>query len=487
VTVSANDGLRGRAVRAGAAAFLAQGLKLFLFLGVGMVLARLLTPEDFGLFGIAFSIAGFLEVAKDGGLIVPVVQAETLTPDQSSWLFWFNAAVGAVLTIAAALIGPLAARVFGDARLVALMGALAFVFLFGGLSTQHRALMRRSLHFRALAGCEVTALAVGAALALYAAFRGAGFWSLVILYLAQEAVLTVLVWVVSGWRPGWPDRAAAVRPLLRFGGLMVGFDLVDYLNSKLDNLIVAYFLGAAALGFYDKAYQVQSLPFSLVSQPLSGVAHSVLSRLQSEPERYRVYIGRCILLSTGLGMPVVAFLFGNAAAVIQLMFGPTWVPSAVIFQAFAPASFLGTVTIGTLWVAFSLGRARRQFPWTLTTTAVTVIAFFCGVRWGARGVAMGLSAARIALFVPSLIYTCAGTPVDWRQLVRSASRPAFAALIALGVSSAIAMLMPPAWWRVFVNAAVYAATYGLCWIVTPGGRADVSEFRIAARALYRHD
>jgi O-antigen/teichoic acid export membrane protein len=486
VTVSADDGLRGRVVRASAAAFLAQSLKLFLNLGVAIVLARLLTPEDFGLFGIAFSIAGFLEVAKDGGLIVPVVQTETLTPDQSSWLFWFNAAVGAALTIAASMVGLLAARVFGDARLVALMGALAFIFLFGGLSTQHRALMRRGLQFRTLAGCDVTAMAAGAALALYAAFQGAGYWSLVILFLAQEIVLTVLVWLVSGWRPGWPNRATSVRPLLRFGGWMMGFELVGYLNSKLDNLIVAYFLGAAALGFYDKAYQMLLLSYNQVSLPLSGVAHSVLSRLQSEPERYRTYLGRCILLSTGLGMPMVAFLFGNAAAVLELVFGPAWLPSAVIFQAFAPAAFLTTVTISAGWIAFSLGRARRQLRWTLATTAVTVLAFFCGVPWGASGVAMGLSVSRIALFVPTLIYTCAGTPVDWRWLVRIPARPAFAALVALVVSSAIATLLPPAWWRVFVDAAVYAAAYGLCWIATPGGRADLNEFWAAARTLYRN-
>jgi O-antigen/teichoic acid export membrane protein len=484
VTVSADDGMRARAVRASVVAFLGQSLKLFLFLGVGMVLARLLSPEDFGLFGIAFSIAGFLEVAKDGGLIVPVVQSETLTADQSGWLFWINAAVGVVLTLAAALVGPLAARVFGDARLVPLMGAVAFIFFFGGLSTQHRALMRRSMQFRALAGCEVTALAVAAALALAAAFQGAGYWSLVVLYLVQEAVLTVLVWFVSGWRPGWPRRAVSVQPFLRFGGWMMGLSLVGYINARLDNLIVAYFLGARVLGFYDKAHQCESLPFSQVSGPLSGVAHSVLSRLQSEPERYRTYLDRCILLSAGLGMPMIAFLFGNAAEVIELVFGPVWLPSAVIVRAFAPAAFVSTVTIASGWIAFSLGRARRQLNWTLFTTAITVISYFCGVSWGAVGVAAALSISRVALSIPTLIYTCAGTPADWQRLLRVAARPAFAALVALGVSSGIATLMPPEWWRVFVNAAVFGAAYGLGWLATPGGRADMSELRAAARTLY---
>jgi hypothetical protein len=99
---------------------------------------------------------------------------------------------------------------------------------------------------------------------------------------------------------------------------------------------------------------------------------------------------------------------------------------------------------------------------------------------------MGLSISRVALFIPTLVFTCAGKPVDWRWYVRLAARPAFAALVALGTSSAIATLMPPAWWRVFVNAVVYSAVYGLCWIATPGGRADVSEFRAAARTLYRN-
>jgi O-antigen/teichoic acid export membrane protein len=482
----ASQPLNVRAARSTAAAFTSQALKFALNFGVSITLARLLAPEAFGLFGIAFAVTGFLEFAKDGGMIVPVVQRETLEPEQLATLFWFNAGLGLVVTLVTMLASPLVGRLFSDARLVPITSVLALVFLAGGLSTQHAALLRRQLRFTALATCELIALVVASAIAVITAMRGAGYWSLVYFQLAREVVQTVLVIGATRWVPRWPAQWAAIGPLLRFGGLMMVFDLLGYFTFKVDNLIVGWALGPAVLGLYDKAYQLLLLPVNQIGLPLSGVVHATLSRLQREPGRYRVYLGRAVLLSTGLGMPLTLYLFANAHTVIDQLLGARWLAAVPIFQALTPAALCMSITACVGWIFLSLGRVRRQLPWSALTTFVTVVAFVVGTHWGATGVALAFSVSRVLLLVPTLMFTCAGAPVACGDILRWAARPALGSIAGLAASLMMDRAVPVDAWTLPRNAIVFAAAYSLVWLIEPGGRRVLRENLQLTRLLYQH-
>jgi O-antigen/teichoic acid export membrane protein len=472
---SLEESLNSRAVRGTAAVFVSQAAKFALHFTLAIVMARLVSPEDFGLFGIAFAVTGFLEFAKTGGIVVPVVQSETLTPEQLNTLFWFNAGLGLLITLVGFTAAPFVGYFFSDARLVPITCVLALVFLSGGLSTQHYALLRREMRFTALACCEVTAFGVAACVAIVAALYGAKYWALVYFHLAREVIQSALVIATTRWIPVWPSRWAAVGPLVRFGGLMMAFDLIGYLNFKLDNLIVGYFLGPAALGFYDRAYQFLLLPVSQINQPLSTVVQSTLSRLQRDTTRYRSHLTRALLLTTALGMPLIAFLYANADVVIAQLLGAQWLPSAPIFRALAPAAFVMSITASIGWIFLPLGRARRQLPWSIFTTAITIAAFLVGVRWGVVGVALAFSMSRVALLIPTLQYTCADTGLEWTDILRTAARPAAASVVAVAFSASMSALFPMTTWTLPRNAAIFAVAYLVCWIVVPGGRAVVRD------------
>jgi O-antigen/teichoic acid export membrane protein len=475
-----------RAVRSAAAAFTSQGLSFTINFGVAIGLARLLTPEDFGLFGIAFAVTGFLEFAKDGGMVVPLIQAESLTAEQLDTLFWFNAGVGFVITVVAVGIAPLVGHAYADARITPIICVLALVFLWGGLATQHVALLRRQMRFATLARCEIAALLIGACVAVVTALEGAGYWSLVCFQLVREFVLTVLVFAATGWRPSRPREWHAIGALVRFGGLMMVFDLIGYLNYKVDNLIVGWFLGPAALGFYDKAYQLLLMPVNQINVPLSNVVHATLSRLQREPERYRAYLSRALLLGTALGLPLIAFCYANAHAIMSQLLGHQWLPSVPVFRALAPAAVCMTITASMGWIFLSLGRAGRQLPWAVFTTTITVIAFIVGTHWGVVGVALAFSISRVALLLPTLMFTCAGTLVRWTELLAAAAPPAFATAVAFAASLSLNAVVPLSVWTLPLNVAVFGAMYVLGWMIVPGGRELVGENLMRARALYQN-
>ncbi len=486
-SLGTSDNLGARAVRGTAAAFASQGISFLVNLVVAIALARLLTPEDFGLFGIAFAVTGFLAFAKDGGMVIPVIQTETLTSEQLDALFWFNAGVGLLATAVALLLAPLIGRLYSDERLVPLVCALALAFLSGGLATQHVALLRRQLRISTLAWCEIAALVIAGCVAITAALHGAKYWSLVCFQLAREFVLTVMVTVATGWRPAWPRQWRAIGPLVRFGGVMMVFDLIGYLNFKIGNLIVGWFLGPTVLGFYDKAYQFLLMPVNQINAPLGSVVHATLSRLQREPGRYRAYLSGALLVATALGMPLIAFCYANAHAIITQLLGSQWLPSVPIFRALAPAAVCMTITTSVGWIFLSLGRANRQLRWSAATTAITVIAFVAGTRWGVLGVALAFSATRVVFLLPTLIFTCAGSFVRWTELIATATRPALASAAALAASLSLNALMPLQESTIPLNIAVFGTVYALCWMIMPGGRALVRENLMRARILYQNN
>ena len=477
------DSLHNRVAKNGVASLVAQAIRFVIYFATAIVLAHRLSPEDFGLFGVAFAFTGFLEIAKDGGLVVPVVQSKNLTGLQLTALFWVNAATGTALTLIAVAIAPFAARLYGDTRLLTAIPVLALTFLAGGISTQHRGLLRREARFVALGFCETAALGAGCIVAVILATKGAGYWSLVGLYITLEVIQTGLTVAVSGWRPGWPRRGADIRHLLRFGGMMMAFNLMAYLTFRFDNLVVGWYAGPAALGYYEKAYQFLLLPVNQIGAPVTSVAHSALSRAQNDPDRYRDLFDRLLLVTTGLGMPLTTFLFANAPALIATLLGPQWLPSAPIFRALAPAAFLMTISVSTGWIYLSLGRAARQLRWGPLTAVVIVTAFFTGVRWGAVGVAASLSISHALLLLPTLQYTCAESPVRWQRILRIAARPAFASLFALSISMAADVLWGGGAWEWPRNLLLFTASYYAGWIMIPGGRAFLRRHLPSLRML----
>ena len=475
------DPTRTGATRSTLVAFTAQLLSFLINFGVAIALARLLDPEDFGLFGIAFSVIGIFEFARHGGLVVPVIQSETVSDAQRTTLFWFNAGLGLSLALLAVAMAPLVGTLYADARVAPLIAALGLIFLASGLSVQHIALLRRDMRFTALAACELTALLVGAVLAIWAALHGARYWTLIVFQLVRELLQSLFVVIVARWRPGWPALNATVTPLLRSGGIMMLFELIGYLNFKADNLIVGGQLGPVALGYYGKAYEFLLLPINQIVTPLSNVVHSSLSRLLREPEAYRTFLFRALLLATGLGMPITAFLFANAHTLIVQVLGAQWESSVPIYRALAPAAASMTVTCSVGWIFLSLGRARRQIRWSALTTVITVVAFVVGTVWGAEGVAVAFSATRVLLLIPTLIFTCAGTFVPWTGLLTTAARPALGSVLAMATSFLADAYYPPTGWTLPRNALLFLAVYILCWMLMPTGRALLRESLLLAR------
>jgi O-antigen/teichoic acid export membrane protein len=429
------SGLAARTARGGAVTFASQVFKFSVSLAATMVLGRLLRPEDYGLIGMVAVVIGFVSMFKDLGLSAATVQRREITSAQVSTLFWVNVSLSVCVGVVTAALSPAVAWFYGQPQLTSITMAYAFGFLFGGLTVQHEALLHRQMRFAAQATCDIVALLVTVAVTIILAWRGAGYWALVGGHLTTGFVYMIGIWAVCRWRPGRPALGSGVRSLLRFGGNLTGFTVVNFFARNLDNMLIGRVWGSQQLGLYAKAYQLLTLPIDQINAPITTVAVPALSRLNDSPDHYRRAYLRIIEKIAVLTMPGIALLIATADWVVLVVLGPQWTAAAHIFAALGVAALIQPITNTTGWLFISQGRTHDMFRYGLVASTIIVAAIITGLSWGAVGVAVVYALVWVCIITPLLFYWVGRTgPVRPRDFYLTVG-PAFSA--ALGVLLAL--------------------------------------------------
>lgn len=482
--------LKGRSVRGGVATLSAQVIKFIINTVSTVVLARLLTPDDYGLVAMVTAVTGFVALFKDLGLSMATVQRKDITHAQVSNLFWINVGVSLILGVVLCGISPLISWFYHEPRLIRITLVLSLAFIFSGLSVQHNALLRRQMRFSILAIVDIISLFSGIVGAVLLAWVGCEYWALVAMPILTSISYVIMVWFFCNWRPGGFTRGVGLRSMLAFGGHLTGFSIVNYFSRNLDQILIGRYWGAQSLGFYSKAYHIMLLPVSQIRGPLETVSIPALSHLQDDPARFRNYYLKLVKLTAFLSMPLMVILFVFAAEIITLLLGPNWSGCVYIFQILSVVSFLQPVSTTRGLVLISLGKSKKYLRWGLANAILTTLSFVVGLPWGPEGVALGYAIANYACLIPSLWYCFKGSPISTRNFLAAAFWPAVTSVLMgagigickgyLPVSGVVAMV---------VLSLVGFAVYLLAWMVIPGGRVFIEEllsFRSAFGLKKKH-
>ena len=284
--------LKIKSVRGGGVKLLNQGIGFVIQILSTVILARILSPEDYGIMAMVAAVTAFAGLFGNFGLSTAAVQKEHLSISEQSTLFWINVAFGALLTAILIIISPAVAWFYQSPEIVLVTITLSFTFLIGSFGAQSGVLLTREMRFglQAVAGIggAIASLVVSIALAMNE-YR---YWSLVWGQIAGSIVSTCLLFILSPFRPGLPSRDTELKKMLEFGINVAGFNIINYFARNLDDILIGRFCGTMTLGLYSRAYSLLMLPITRICSPISSIAFPAMSKIQRQPEAYRAYYRR---------------------------------------------------------------------------------------------------------------------------------------------------------------------------------------------------
>jgi O-antigen/teichoic acid export membrane protein len=427
------DELKWKSVRGGFVSLCALGAKLVVQTATMVVLARLLSPEDFGLQGMAVVLTAFLANIKDAGLGAATIQRLEVTQEQISTLFWINVAVGATLATLTALLAPVVVAFYGEPRLYWITVVLGVPFVFSGLAAQHQALLVREMRFATVAKNEILSLTISSAAGIVIAMLGWRYWALVSMAVVGSSVSAVAAWLANPWVPGLPRRKCGIRSMLHFGWMTTCNTLVVFLAWNSDNILVGRFWGADALGLYGRAYQLATLPVNQLNGAITGVAFPALSRIQDDADRLARAFLRGYSLLVSLTIPI-AISFGLfAEEIVRVVLGTKWMEAAPILRLLVPTVLVFALANPLAWLVISTGRVGRALSMSAATTPLVIVGILLGLSNGPKGVALGYSLAMAFLIIPITAWSIQGTKVSWAGLWSAIKQPLFSGLLASAI------------------------------------------------------
>jgi PST family polysaccharide transporter len=448
--------------------------------GVVVVLARLLTPADYGIAGMALVVTSFALILTDPALGAALIQSSTIDERDRSTVFWLAVGIGTVLTVLGVAASGLVADFFGEPQVQNLFIATSLCLWVVSLSVAHRALLTRKLAYRSLEIREMVAIVIGGVVSIVVALAGFGPWAIVSNFIAYAVVSTVLAWVLLRWRPRAMFSRASARRLGGFSSKVFSASLLTWGNQNLDTVLVGRVLGPAPLGAYSIAYNTMQMPVTFVAGTVHQALTPAYSRIQRDRDRLERAWLRSRRTSVALVAPALALMLVLAPDVVSVLFGEQWDKAVVPLQLLC----LGGLANSLSSLNWSLLQARGEggvlVRLTILSSIVTWSAFVLGLRWGIVGVAACYAGARWLLVGPTTWITTRGAGFGfWVTLRAGAEILPFAlgaGIAAFGVRELLLQTAAPPWLRLMVAGGVGAAAYmGLLLAFTPTVVRDVTE------------
>ncbi|MEO1521938.1 MAG: MOP flippase family protein [Cyanobacteria bacterium J06633_2] len=370
---------------------------------VFLLLARLLSPEDFGLIAMSGVFIAFMKVFLDQGFAAAIVQRKEIQREHLDTAFWVSIGTSLLLTALAWISAGWVAEFYHEPQLAQVIQFLSINFVFKALNSVQNAILTRNLAFKTLAVRSLIGIAAGGSVGVAMALSGFGVWSLVGYQLANSIIEVPILWAVTDWRPTFRCSGKHFKEMFNFGIHVIGMNGLVFLNNYSDNLLIGYYLGSEALGYYTVAYRVLTVLTTLLAKTTNQVAFPTFSKLQNEPERLERAFYKATHLTSLLSFPAFLGIAALAPELVPTMFGEQWAPTIPVMQVLTLIGILRTVFQFNGPIMMAMGRPDWRFKINIMNTVLNVACFFTVVRLGG-----GILAVSIAFVVRSYLFTPVG-------------------------------------------------------------------------------
>lgn len=426
----AGDSLRSRSLAGFGWAFGQQAGSQALRMVFSVLLARILTPADYGLIGLAVLCLNFLQVLSRFGIGEGLIQGgKALDGPLLARLFRFHLTLSAAMAGLLALAAPFVASFFEQPALTPLLRLLALNFLLLAGQVVPRSILEQQLRFDAVARRALPATLLSGVLALAAAWAGWGVYSLVVLYMVEPAVQALLL---VRWIPrGKPAPFAGILPVLKYSWKLTLAGVIGFAGKNVDTAIIGKWIGAADLGLYQLGFRLTRLPVQNLAGVLDRVLFPAYATIRDQPERIARAYASVLRGMSRMMLPLLVWGAFALETAVPLLLPEAWHPAVPVMQVFCLIAMVQTLGRGMNAVIQALGRSDVVLVWVFFAAPVNVLAALAGARGGILAVAWALAGARLLVH--------AGQQVVIARLLRAPASGLFAAELA-GLPVALLLL-----------------------------------------------
>lgn len=378
------------------------GSSLLLFIS-NLILARLLTPDDFGCIGMLLVFISVSEAIIDGGFGSALIQKKNPTKEDYSTVFYWNLTLSLFLYVSLFMLAPQIAVFYDIPLLCKVLRIEGIVLVVNSLYLVQQNILKKEIRFREIARCNLGAVVFGTIVGIWMAYMGYGIWSLVMKILVTSVTKCIAYWMTGKWKPQFLFTKTSFFNLFSFGSFMFLNTMINNIYQNMLSLFIGKNFSAASLGYFSQARKMEDIPRDSLSAVINNVTFPIFSQLQDDKDQLRSAARKCLALLTYMGFPLMMLMISISSPLILLLFTSKWQQTIPYFQILCLHGLIYIPFSVNVNIIQSLGKSKLLFYIMLTQGLLGISMAFSGAYFGVKGVLAGfVMSAYISYFIISV-------------------------------------------------------------------------------------
>jgi teichuronic acid exporter len=431
---------------------------------VGIILARLLFPEQFGLIGMLTIFMAVSQTFLDSGFGSALIQKQDATPTDINSIFYFNILVGFAAAGLLCLVAPWIAAFYNQPILTPLMRALSLTIVINSFGMIQGTILQKEIDFKSMTQVSLIASVLSGIIGISLAAKGFGVWSLVVQQVSGSLFGTIALWFFSPWRPALLFSFKSLREMFGFGSRLLASSLLNQIFNNSYLLVIGKLFSAASLGYFTRAQTLQNLPAQTLSGMVARVTFPVFAKIQDDPARLKRGLKKALTILVLVNFPMMIGIAAVARPLVLIMLTEKWAPCIPYLQLLCVVGLLLPLQMMNLNVLQALGRSDFFLRLEIIKKILIVINIAVTWRWGISAMIYGMIVTTIISYVLNSYYT--GVLINytiWEQVRDSFSYLVMAVLMGSAVSAVELLRLSNHWALLLAQITMGILVYvGLC-------------------------
>ena len=357
----------------------------------GIILARLLTPYDYGCIGMLSIFMVLAETFIDGGFGSALIQKKRPTQEDYSTIFFWNLFMAVIFYAILFACAPAIARFYKIPLLSKVLRVEGLILFIYGFNVVQRNQLQKQLKFKTLSIITFVSSFIALAVTIVMAYKGYGVWALVIQYILVALLPAIAFWFFVKWRPVLVFSWKSFKELFSFGLFMFLTHLINQFSTQLQGLLIGRFYNASTMGYYSKALKTEALASQSVASVMTQVTYPLYAEMQDNKQAMAGAIKRISMTLSYFSFPFLFILLLVAKPLFVILYSERWLPSVPYFQVLCIAGLASCLQAVNFQSISAIGKSKTMFIWTVIKRAVGISAVIVGLLfWGMKGLLMGV-------------------------------------------------------------------------------------------------